>query len=350
MNKQQWSQFESVINKTNERLYSGLIVDSPWIPGYCGMTNLDFYARPDEWLRAYSKIKADFPELIFLPDWWCEYGMATEPSGFGCKVGFYDDNLPVVHHILENVDDENINSLTAPNPRVDGLMPLLLNVQRYVQPRIQEMGEDIYIVATRGPLTIASHLMEMTEFLVGIKTVGNPIHKILRKTTNLCKNWLDAQLNNVKNAKGILVLDDVTGFLNEEDYLEFSHPYLKEIFSAFPDMLHLLHNDAVSTSSYPYLADMGVDLFNMTHTVSIAKVKKLVGDRVCLLGNIPPMSLTNQTPEDVSLLTNNMIDEYISANCGDFHGLLVSTGGGAPMGSKGENIRALIDAVSGYHN
>ena len=274
--------------------------------------------------------------------------MATEPSGFGCCIGFYDDNLPVVHHILEDTDDERIDTLTVPNPKTDGLMPLLLNLQKYMQPRIRDLGEEYFMVATRGPLTIASHLMELTELLVGIKTDPEAIHKILRCTTALCKSWLEVQLENVGTARGILVLDDVTGFLNEEDFLEFSYPYMKEIFSAFPGMLHMMHNDAVRTSSYPYLEDMGVDLFNMTHTVNIGEIRKLAGGKVCLLGNVPPMSLTKATPEEVSCLTTEMMDNYKESNNGDMHGLLVSLGGGAPMGAAGENIAAMINAVDKY--
>ena len=350
MNSEKWKQLEATIRHENEKLHVGLIVDSPWMPGYCGISNVDFYARPDEWIRSYKKIKNDFPEVVYIPDWWNEYGMATEPSGFGCKFNFYDDNLPTPHHILDDIEDiDAIKALKVPDPRKDGLMPLLLNLQRYAQPYMQEMGEDHYMVAARGPLTIASHLIELTELLVGIKTEPDAVHALLRKTTDLCKRWLEAQLDNVKTAKGILVLDDVTGFLAEEDYLEFSHPYIKEIFSAFPETVHAFHNDAVRTSSYPHLEDMGVDIFNFTHTIDIAEAKKLLGDKVCLLGNMPPMSLAKQTPEEVYKLTQDNISRYIEANNGDFHGLMVSPGGGMPMGAKYETTRALIAAVEDYN-
>ena len=34
--------------------------------------------------------------------------------------------------------------------------------------------------------------------------------------------------------EGIFILDDIVGFVNEEHYLEFCHPYLKRICDAFP--------------------------------------------------------------------------------------------------------------------
>lgn len=349
MTREQLNMLESVVNRTNIEIPVGLIVDSPWMPGYCGVNNIDFYARPEVWFDAYCKIKADFPEVIYIPDWWCEYGMATESSGFGCKIDFYEDNLPAVHHIIGGIDDTaSISALQVPDPRKNGLMPLLLNLQRYMQPRIREKGEDIYIVSTRGPLTIASHLMELTELLVGIKEDGDAVHKILKCTTQLCKNWLEAQLENVKDAKGILVLDDVSGFLNDEDYKEFAHPYLKDIFDTFANTMHLFHNDTDNDVCVPYLEELGVDLFNFTHKKNVGEIRKKAGNKVALLGNVPPMSMAKESPETVVEQTKAVIRDYIAANGGDFRGLIVSAGGGMPMGASYRNTRALIDAVAAF--
>jgi len=351
MTEQHWNTLMSVVNHTNTEIPVGLIVDSPWMPGYCGVNNIDFFARPDVWFQAYRKIKQDFPEVIFLPDWWNEYGMATEPSGFGCKIDFYENNLPTVHHIIEDIDDlDAINSLQVPDPRKSGLMPLLLNLQRYMLPRIQEIGDDLQIVSTRGPLTIASHLMELTELLVGIKSEGETVHKILKVTTQLCKNWLEAQLDNVKTAKGILVLDDVCGFLNHEDFMEFAYPYLKDIFDTFGEQIHLFHNDTANITCASYLEELGVDIFNFTHTKSIAEVREKTGKKVTLLGNIPPMSMVKETADSVFSQTQNTIKTYIHANGGDFHGLIMSPGGGMPMGASYENVQAMLRAVHDFNN
>jgi uroporphyrinogen decarboxylase len=347
MNNAHWNTFLSVLRRESQTLPVGLIVDSPWMPGYCGITNIDFYARPEAWLDAYRKIKRDFPDILFLPDWWAEYGMATESSSFGCRVDFYDNNLPAVHHIIEDADDTDaIDRLAQPNPRKNGFMPILLNLQRYVQPQLSDMGENINIVSTRGPLTIASHLMALSELLVCLKVDPDATHKLFKITTKLCIDWLTAQLENVKTATGILVLDDVTGFLGKEDYEEFAHPYLKEIFSAFPECVHLFHNDTHNDTCFPYLADMGVGLFNFSHMTDIAKARTLVGDKVALLGNVPPMATLENTPDEVYALAKETIALYRGANGGSTQGLLLSLGGGAPMGAKKENLEALVRAAA----
>jgi len=170
----------------------------------------------------------------------------------------------------------------------------------------------------------------------------------LKCTTELCKNWLEAQLDNVKNAKGILVLDDVSGFLNDEDYKEFAHPYLKDIFDTFANTMHIFHNDTDNDVCVPYLEELGVDIFNFTHKKNVGEIRKKAGNNVALLGNVPPMSMAKESPETVAEQTKAVISDYMAANGGDFRGLIVSAGGGMPMGASYGNTRVLIDAVAAF--
>jgi len=61
----------------------GFIIDSPWLPGWFGISTLDYYSSDDLWLRANLKAVTDFPDVWFMPGFWSEYGMCTEPSVFG---------------------------------------------------------------------------------------------------------------------------------------------------------------------------------------------------------------------------------------------------------------------------
>jgi uroporphyrinogen decarboxylase len=317
------------------------------MPGYCGMTTIDFYVRPEEWFKAYQKIKSDFPDVLFLPDWWSEYGMTTEASGFGGRIEFYDDNLPNIFPLIDDVDDaEIIDTLKQPDPRKSGLMPFLLNHQRYIRPRLEEIGEKINIVSTRGPLTIASFVFTLTELLMCTKLDPDAVHKLLKMTTKLCINWLEAQLENVQTATGILVLDDITGFFGKDDYEEFAHPYLKEIFSAFPECIHLFHHDTDNDTCFPYVQDLGVDVFQFTHGKDIGDVRKMTGDKVTLLGNLPGMALREETPDTVYELATDVIAKHKAAMGGSITGLILSPGGGMPMGATKENIKAVEKAAA----
>jgi MtaA/CmuA family methyltransferase len=319
-----------------------LIVDSPWLPGYMGMSTLDFFTMPDQWFEAYLKIKKDFPGMIFLPDFWVEYGMATEPSGFGCKINFFENSTPTINHIIPSADDlDQVESLAAPNPKRDGLMPLILNLYKNMEVRVKAAGESIKIVAARGPLTIATHLMGLTEFLIALKTDPDNTHKLLKITAALTRNWLQAQAEVLSEVEGIMVLDDVVGFLSREDYQEFVHPYLKDIYDSFPGCLKIFHNDTDNTVCCEFLEELGIDIFNFTYKQDISKVRQLVGDQVCLLGNIAPLNVLAQgNPEQVQEATALCLKNH-----GSKKGLILSAGGGASPGTPKENLLAMIAAA-----
>jgi hypothetical protein len=47
----------------------------------------------------------EFPDIIMVPSWWMEYGMAAEPSVLGAKIKFWQDNTPSEYHTLYRLED-----------------------------------------------------------------------------------------------------------------------------------------------------------------------------------------------------------------------------------------------------
>jgi len=314
-------------------------MDSPWIPGYLGVSTLDYLTVPEVWLQANLQVERDFPEVIFLPGFWAEMGMCAEPSAFGCKVSFFADKTPVAHPMVNGI--EELDRITAPNPATDGLMPLLLNTYRRLEPRINDAGHVVKMVAARGPLTVAAHLLGVSNFLLGLKLEAAATHRLLRVTTTLVKDWLQAQADALKKVEGILVLDDIAGFLSPKDYQEFAQPYLKEIFDAFPVAVKMFHNDTDNPASYQFLRDLGIHIFNFTHLQPLAKVRELVGPDICLLGNVPPLEVLAQgTPEQVRQAVRECLHQHPVCK-----GLILSAGGGTSPGTPAGNIHALVQAA-----
>ncbi|MGB9601209.1 MAG: uroporphyrinogen decarboxylase family protein [Limisphaerales bacterium] len=341
MTTEEWNIIKkcALCEETGESVPVALIIDSPWIPGYLGISTIDYIQIPQVWLDANLAVERQFEEIIFIPGFWAEAGMATEPSGFGCKVSFYHDRTPEVHPILKSV--EEVDRLVVPNPKTDGLMPFILNTYKKCEPIIRENGHSVKIVCARGPLTIATHLLGVTQFLLDLKLDPSNTHKLLKITTQFIKDWLSAQAESLSEVEGIMILDDIVGFLSPKDYLEFAHPYLKEIFSAFPQCVKIFHNDNFNPSSYKYLGELGVQIFNFTHLTDIKKARELVGENVCLMGNVPPLEvLARGNVEDVIKSAINCIQLHNSRK-----GLILSAGGGTSPGTPAENIRALARAA-----
>lgn len=344
MTESQWQTLlDSAMLKEMEEIPIALIVDSPWIPGFLGISHLEFYAIPEIWLSAYSKIKRIFPEIIFIPDFWVEYGMAQEPSGFGAKIIFNKNSTPNIEPIIRTADDlgDFLKDVKQPSPKSDGLMPLVLELYKYIEPKIKEMGEKVKIVASRGPFAIASHLMGVSELLVAVKLYPEEIKKLISMTKRLVIDWLESQIEVLKDVEGILVLDDIVGFFSEKDYLEFVHQPLKEIFYYFELPIKIFHNDTNNPICYKYLPELGVNIFNFTHLQDIKLVQDLTQGKICLMGNIPPLDiLVNGTENDVEECVREILDKFPSKR-----GIIISAGGGTSPGTPERNIRALIKSV-----
>ena len=102
----QWDTFKRAARlERMDDIPMAMIIDSPWIPGYLGIKHLDYFLDPEVWFQANLSIMREYPEVIMVPGWWMEYGMAAEPSVLGSKIKFWQDNTPSEYHTLYRLED-----------------------------------------------------------------------------------------------------------------------------------------------------------------------------------------------------------------------------------------------------
>jgi uroporphyrinogen-III decarboxylase len=342
MTDKQWDVLINVINgKKVEPLPVGFIIDSPWLPNWFGVSILDYYSNDNLWFDANMKSINEFPQTIFFPGFWSEYGMCTEPSAFGAKCSFPVNAFPNAEKVIHST--EEIGDLKIPDPEKDGLLPFMLNRLKLAQPKIENEGHKIKFSVSRGPLNIAGFLMGMTEFLMSIKTEPEKAHSLLKKITTFLKKWHKIQKEAFPSIDGIFILDDIIGFIGEEDFKTFGLPYLKELYET--DMkVKFLHNDASCKASVRYLPRIGVNLFNMGFDTDLNELKKETNNKVAMLGNIPPRDvLAKGNTDDVKKSVNKLIDSLE-----DKSRTILSCGGGMPPGVSSENINSFIETVKSH--
>lgn len=317
----------------------GLIIDSPWLPSWHGVTMLDYFNREHVWLDANLVAVRRFPDVTFLPGFWAEFGMCTEPSAFGAKCIFPENSFPGAEKTLHEYGE--IARLKKPDCRTDGLLPFVLGRVRNCRAAIEAEGHRIRFAVARGPLNIASYLLGQTEFLVGVRTNPAEIHQLLRIVTDFLIEWIGLQADAFDTIDGIFLLDDLIGFLGADDFCEFALPYLKAIYQSRRVTVRFLHNDAAGLVTAKHLAEMGVNLFNFSYKHPTSEIRRLAGDSVVLVGNVSPReTLAEGTPDDVRRSVAKMCEEI-----GDRRRVLLSCGGGMPPGARTENIEGLLAAA-----
>jgi uroporphyrinogen-III decarboxylase len=339
MNDQQWKTLISVVHgETLRPLPTAFIIDSPWLPNWAGHTILDYFASERVFLNDNLKAIGAFPETIFLPGFWSEYGMCTEPSAFGSVCVWGENEFPFAKKVLHSPAD--VELLEPPDPRKHGLLPFVIKRLQHLQPEIEAAGHKIRFAVSRGPLNIASFLMGTPEFLEALKTDPERMHRLLSIVTDFLIDWIAVQRQAFPSIDGIFLLDDIVGFVSRRDFETFGLPYLQRAFSA-DVTVKFFHNDAPCKASAPMLADAGINLLNFGIQHTIAEMKAWTGNRIALMGNIPPRDvLAEGTPADVTHSVTEML-----AALDDRSRLIVSCGGGMPPQAPTENIKALISTV-----
>jgi uroporphyrinogen-III decarboxylase len=342
MTDKQWHDLLRVIDgELLEPLPVGFIIDSPWLAGWHGVSLLDYIADDAAWLAANLEAVRRFPDVLFMPGFWAEYGMCTEPSAFGTKCVWPEKEFPFPVKMLDDYAD--VHRLKKPNCRTDGLLPFVVGRLERCGPKIEKAGHRVRWATSRGPMNVACYLLGHTELMIGVKTNPEEVHKLLQIVTEFTIDWLQYQADSFPAIDGILVLDDLIGFLGEADFREFAVPYFKRICDRLDVSVKALHNDCHGLITAKYLGEMGFNLFNFSFEHSLGEMRRLAGQEVTLLGNIPPRDvLALGSPEDV----RRSVAEAL-ASIDDHRRIILSCGGGTPPGVPTANLDAFCGAVSG---
>jgi len=339
MTDKQWNDLVDIINgKLLYPLPAGFIIDCPWLPNWYGIKILDYFTNDQLWLDANLKAVNTFPDIMFLPGFWSEFGMCSEPSAFGAKCWFPQNEFPHADKCILSI--EEMNRIKKPNPETDGLAPFILNRLKLNRQKIEDAGHKIRFSVSRGPLNIASYLMGTTEFLMAIMTNPDESLQLIEKINNYLIEWHALQHSEIPTIEGILILDDIIGFMGEEEFKTFGLPFFKELFNVNVKV-KLLHNDADCKASLKFLPEIGVNMFNMAFDADLNELKKETSDKITMLGNIPPRDvLATGIKEEITNSVNQLVSSLKNKSK-----VIFSCGGGMPPRVSTESINFFMEAL-----
>jgi len=343
MTQQQWEALLAVVRGQRlDQPLCGFIADSPWLPGWSGKASiLDYFSSEEVWLETNLAAVRQFNDAIFLPGFWSEYGMCTEPSAFGARLIWHENDLPFAEAIGQN--GERALNLSKPDVREAGLLPFTLRRLVRSRPAIEANGHAIRFAVARGPLNIASFLMGTTEFLMAMQLDPDGTHAMLEVITSFLEDWIKLQASAIPTIRGVLLLDDIIGFIGPDDVASFAMPSLKRVFGAIDGDIRFLHNDANGLSCAAQLAGAGINLFNFSFEHPIDEMRALVGPDVTLLGNIPPRDVLAAGSADEVRACVAAMKHKLGF---DYTRVIFSCGGGLPPGVCSDNLRAFLDEAA----
>jgi uroporphyrinogen decarboxylase len=217
-----------------------------------------------------------------------------------------------------------------------------------VQPHLPD---GMKIIATSGKIfTMTWMLMGFENFAVNLKLKPQFVAKVFEKVAQIQLAGLK-QIVSVPNVAAVWAVDDVafgTGpMVSPRAIRDYVFPWYEEFGKICHDngLYLFFHSDGVLGSLVEDLIALGVDALHPIDPtcMDIEEVKKEVGDRLCLIGNISNEILEVGTPEEVAELTKKRLKALAPGG-----GYCLGSGNSVPYWAKIENYRAMIETGLRY--
>jgi hypothetical protein len=154
------------------------------------------------------------------------------------------------------------------------------------------------------------------------------------------------RLSGVKRAFIGLTRTSAT-FLSPKQFEKFALPQLREIceYLTSHGLTVVLHMDNDWTPLFKFFKDWprGRYVLNLDGSSDIFKAKEMLGDRMCIMGDVPASLLKLGEPDEVDEYCRRLISEIASDG-----GFILSSGCDVPIDAKSENVRTMIKSVYRY--
>ncbi|MDP2726449.1 MAG: uroporphyrinogen decarboxylase family protein, partial [Dehalococcoidia bacterium] len=138
-----------------------------------------------------------------------------------------------------------------------------------------------------------------------------------------------------------------SSFLSPKQFEKFVLPSLVTIVHSLAEagLLVYLHFDQDWTANLPYLKELpkGKCILATDGTTDMVRAKEILGDHMCLMGDVPSTLLSIGTPLEVEQYCRERI-EVVGAG----GGYILSSGCELPIDAKPENVKAMLESVEKY--
>ena len=235
----------------------------------------------------------------------------------------------------------------------------------YEYPQIYAAAWRRFVEETGVPLLMggrACHPLDLLQYYRGISNLTMDIFERPDKVKEMCE-WLvdyecelamrDAMVMGAGEVPGAEIIFFVNGGppgMSPWIFDEFFWPTAKRMIDIFVNRGFKVHchwdNDL--TRNLDTMSEMakglpkGKVLLDLEKT-NMKKAKEIMGDSVCIFGNVPSAMLVYGTPDDVDAFCRKLIED-----CAPGGGFVLSTECETPWDSRPENVRAIIDAARKY--
>jgi len=236
---------------------------------------------------------------------------------------------------------------------------------QFEYPHVYAASWRKYVEKTGIPLLMggrACHPLDMLQYYRGISQLTMDIFEVPEKVHAMC-DWLiehettramqEAEIMGAGEVPGAEVIFFINGGppgMSPKIFDEFFWPYAKKmvdifVLRGFKVWNHWDGDHTLNLQTIAHIADglpKGRIVMDFEKT-NMKKAKEVLGDRVCIYGNVPSAMYVYGTPEDIDAYCRQLIQD-----CAPGGGFILGSECEVPWDAKPENIRAMLQAAEKY--
>ena len=175
--------------------------------------------------------------------------------------------------------------------------------------------------------------------------------KVIAAMDAIMPELLDQTITVIKDSRSPVFIPTCrgsNGFISPGQFERFVFPQLKVavetvVSHGSPVYFHL---DQKWTKFLPYFREFpeGRYVLHFDGATDIFKAKEVIGDRMCIMGDVPAPLFVVEGPDEVRGYCRKLIDVI-----GKGGGFILASGCTVPDNAKFENVKAMIDIAKTYH-
>lgn len=258
-----------------------------------------------------------------------------ETQGFGSHIEYVKDGPPRSTHPLEETKDLSV--LKTPDPLTSERMLDRVNAARLYRGRAGATHSILGWI--EGPAAEAADLRTLMNFFIDVLDDEPFVCALMDRCVETGIAFARAQVEAGCDTIGIG--DAVASQISPDVYEQLVQPREKQLVRAIQAMgarvrLHICGN---ITHLLPGIADLGVDILDVDHMVSMTAARSAVGRGVALAGNIDPANgVLKGTPDSIR---RTVLATYEQVG----NPFMVAAGCEIPSGTPVANLKALCEPV-----
>ncbi len=260
------------------------------------------------------------------------------PEAMGMHLEMNEGKGPVFPNPIRTVDDAKLLKNIDPTKELKYVLDAVSLTKKNLDNRVPLIG------FSGSPWTLLTYMVEgkgSKNFSEVKKLIyNNPdlAHAILDKLSDTIADYLSAKIEAGCNA--VQIFDTWGGILSQNDFEEFSLRYVEKIISQIKrkDEPVIFFAKGVHFG-LEKMANSGANVLGLDWTMNLTEVRKAVGDKVALQGNLDPTVLY-ANKDYIKKAVNDVLKSFGKGN-----GHVFNLGHGVLPDIDPENVKALVKYV-----